>query len=467
MVRTAIEEMFAVYEMEPRPSHWSYDLPEIFDVEHAEGSLDLEAAGELIDRYETHGRRPEDLAFLRGFFADHRNAFSLPTYFSLQRYVEEAPLQTGPAWVARVQDGRRFPPILLPSLADLLGGRIELGAFSQILEHVRFLWFRGDLEAMANAAEVEAPLLTEYEEGQRQPRHYEEVVRLSHRLGLDADAVGYAWIAELRHRFKLDGEDNPRDALSRAQVLTDAAGLRLGRLPVGLTSALSPERVVEAIRQALSAGLEEQAVYAVFTELCLRQPQLFDQLSGSTAQLGRRKRVERGLIALRLASLTLQKKGELSRAALLEALAGDAIGRALRDGRLSGESLRMTQARHYEEALRLYEASGGGNTRWGNEAFARRLEQDLQHMRRGDADEGAGASRETAWFAARPAFSSPELSPVIHVISPRPGCSGYVNPPPGEDADLQFVDGVGYVPLPRPSLAVIAGAAAMVSFKAR
>ena len=69
----------------------------------------------------------------------------------------------------------------------------------------------------------------------------------------------------------------------------------------------------EAIRQALSAGLEEQAVYAVFTELCLRQPQLFDQLSGSTAQLGRRKLVERGLIALRLASLTLQKKGELSR----------------------------------------------------------------------------------------------------------------------------------------------------------
>lgn len=464
---TAIEEMFGELAVELQPLHWSHGLPDIFAVDHSSGSLDEEAARELIDRYDANGRRPEDLIFLRQFFAQHRDAFNMPAYFSMQRFVEEAPLLTGPSWVARVKDGRQMTPVEVPSLADLLGQRIGSGAFSRILEHVQFLWYRGDLAAMAQSAEVETLQLEQYVSGLQLPHRYDQVVRLAHRLGLDADALGYAWIAELRQHFKLDLEDDPVNALSRAQVLSEAAGLRLGRLPVNLTGHLSLGRVVETIRQALAAGMDEHAVYAVFTELCAQHPKLIDNISLQAAQVGRRRRVERGLIALRLGSLALQSQGELTRAALLEAQAGDTIGQALRDGRLSGDACRGQRVRHYEEALRLYENSGGGNTLWTNEAFARRVEQELARQLQGDDAAAADHAQESAWYAARPAFSSPELSPVVQVVWPEQRWSGYVNPPAGERATLEFVEGVGYVPLPKPSLAVIASAAAMVPFKAR
>ncbi len=467
MVLKAIEEMFAELQTEQPPIHWSQGLPELFGVEHPDGSLDVEAAQLIIDHYELNGRRPEDLVFLRRFFEDQRYAFSGSAFVSMKSFVNEAPLLTGPAWVARVKDGRQMAPVEIPSLGDLLGGRIEPQSFASIVEQVRFLWFGGKLSEMASVAEVGPQELAEYEAGLRLPHRHEQVVRLAHRLGLDADGLGYAWVAELRRRFRLSQDDDPQDARSRAQVLSDAAGLRLGRLPVGLTQELCLKRVVESIRQALVAGLEEQAVYAVFTELCAQYPQLLKDIGLQASRLGRRRRTDRTLIALRLGSLALQSSGELTRAALLESQAGDAIERAMLEGQLSGEQFRGARVRHYEEALRLYKASGGGNSLWTNQAFARRLEEKLDGMRREEGAQGWQDARESGWYAARPAFSAPELSPVVQVVWPEQRWSGYVNPPPGERATIEFVEGVGYVPLPRPSLAVIAGAAALVPIKVR
>jgi|GEM_PF-5513802 len=268
--------------------------------------------------------------------------------------------------------------IELPTFRAFVDGGVSPKAFGRIVREILKTRYDGDIGEMSAQTEIRRDELTGMAFMGTLPTSYREVVAVAGRLGVDADAMGYAWMAGVM----TDLDDVTETKLKRIMVLSEASAIRLGKKVQDFSSDPHARDLAALVDRAVAAGFDEGAVHSIVLDYCSTSPELKWELVHAADFVGFYGNSWIALGFMRALAAEFGSEGRLDLAAQTLALAGDMLGRAHVAER---DQMRRLKARRavYDEAIDIHSQPGVAEAMSVRPAFAYEMLHKMEEAQRG------------------------------------------------------------------------------------
>jgi len=220
---------------------------------------------------DANGRPESQVLFLKNWLKQNGDVFTRPALVRLEKYLSRNNVTPYPTTFHGEGASEK---VVLPSVDDLLSGRIEKFAFARALKDVMNVWFGGSVDRMARETRIPALDLTLYMKGGVLPNDYESVYRIGAAIRhITVEGLANAWIADM-HRIALADEEirdgSPVRDLPyeerRVEMLMYSTALKLGEPYAELQQDHLYYSVATSMYRAMMAGFESATVLETFSD---------------------------------------------------------------------------------------------------------------------------------------------------------------------------------------------------------